>query len=255
MDLPEKWQEHDEVTALIKSAEEAAVKEATGGLVNKRDELLDQVKKLKDVAKTWKDLDPEKAREALKKVRELGDDKLIEEGKIEELLQARTERMKEDFDTQLAQALKMNEELKGELGVKDSALSKSIIEKEIREAVLATGKIFSEAWPDVIHRGMQVFKINDKGVADPRDGDSKLLYGKDGTNALTYREWAESLRETAPYIWDENLPGGSGSSGNTQVGGDGQTFIAISKEDVKDVGKYRAAREKADKAGIPLQIN
>lgn len=249
--LAEGWQENDEVKALIKSAADEAVIEATGGLVSKRDELLTEVKRLKDTAKLYKDLDPEKAREALEKVRELDDKKLITEGKLDELLLQRTERMKEDFDAQLDQLKQVNETLKGELGLKDSALSKSIIEKGIREAVLSTGKVFSEAWSDIIHRGMEVFKVNAKGAAEPRGSEGKLLYGKDGVNPLTYKEWAESLRETVPYIWDENLPGGAGSSGNKSPGGDS---ISISKADSRDVEKYRAAKEEADKAGLPLQV-
>ena len=252
-ELAEGWQEHEDVKALIEAERVKGITSATGGLVSKRDELLAEVHKLKDKMKEFGDLDPEKAKEALAKMEEQGDKKLIDEGKIEELVETRIGRMKDDFSTQLKAQEDARVKDQDQIKYLKNELSETTIEEQIRKAIEKTNvKIHASAWQDIISRGKQVFKINDKGVAEPRDKDGKILIGKDAVNPLTFEEWGESLRETAPHIWDEEPLAGSGSSGNKQSGEGGS--ITLSKADSQDVGKYRQARELAEKKGVPLQV-
>ena len=64
--------------------------------------LNDEMKTLKEQLANFSDIDPAKAKEAMQKLQDMQDKKLIDSGQIDELLKARTERMQADFDGKIA---------------------------------------------------------------------------------------------------------------------------------------------------------
>ena len=227
VELPENWTEMKEVKDHIAQSVSGAVETSTEGLVNKRDELLTEVKKFKDIAKTFEGIaDPEKAREALKKVQELEDEELIEAKEFDKLFDKKTERMKADHETQLASLTTKFESLQVEVGVYKGKLGEVTIEGGIRDAAMKVegSKVYDKAWPDIIARGKRVFALNDKGEAEPRDINGNIIYGKDATTPMTFDEWAEGLKEDAPHFWEAGSQGGAGTLTNDDASRKGKTL-------------------------------
>lgn len=173
------------------------------GLKSKNSELIGKEKQLKDALKQYDGLDLEAAKEALRLKQELVDKKLIESGKLDELVNQRTERMKSDYDKkiqelsqQASQAQDFANRFKGR-----------VLSDEIRSAASLLGVIPS-AIEDAIYRGRELFTVDDEGKVIPKESA-----GLDAKGApLTTKAWLESMKETAPHWFP--VPKGGGASGS-----------------------------------------
>jgi hypothetical protein len=58
----------------------------------------------------YKGVDPEKYKQISKQIQDLEDKKLLDAGKVEELLNQKTEKMKNDYETRLEALSKAKEE-------------------------------------------------------------------------------------------------------------------------------------------------
>lgn len=198
-------------------------------------------KTLSELKKQLGDTDPAKAREALAKLQELEDKKLIDEGKVEELLRSRTERLVKDFEQKLA-------DRDGKLTAAEKRLAELVIDNELR-AVGASKKVRAEAMEDFLERGRKVYRLVD-GKAVPMQGD-QVVFGKKPNEPMSMDEWADSLTPKAPHLFEGSSGGGANNSGG---GGGPRGPHTISKEDAKDRHKYAAASAAAAKAGQSLEI-
>lgn len=79
-------------------------------------------------------LDPAKARDALEQIQKLQDKKLIDEGKLEELLAHRTERLRADHENQIKAFNKQLEDGKGMSDRLTAQLSELLIDNAVRSA-------------------------------------------------------------------------------------------------------------------------
>lgn len=234
--LPENWSDNPEVKALVTQSIQDAVGRETQGLVSKRDELLDEVKKFKGIAKSFEGLgDIEEAKAALQKVRDLEEEQLKAANKFDELFEKKTERMKEDHGVQVKKLADNVEGLQTELSVYKSKLGEVTIEGGIRDAALEIeSKVYDKAWPDLMARGKAIFKLNEKGESEPRDANGNIIYGKDATTPITFKEWMESLVESAPHFFDARNRGGAGVLANTDTGRKGKTLDDQLAEAIKN---------------------
>lgn len=188
-------------------------------LMKEREELTKKLEKLGDPAEI----------EAMrKKLQALDDKKLIEEGKLDEVVNQRTERMRQDFENQIKQLTAAIDEREKKLSSTNQRLSEVLIDGEITKAVNGVGVVKKEAMRDILARGRATWHLDDEGKPTPKEGD-KLLYGKDGLKALTFDEWAQALILTAPFLFEES--GGGGAGGGANSGGRGAGFRG-SKEEV-----------------------
>ncbi len=210
----------------------------------------DENKKLKsDLQATidkYKDIDPERAREAQKKLDEIEEKNLLDAGKVDELVAVKVERMKTDYENQITAFNKRIAGLEDENRGHHSRLSELLIDSAIREVALANG-VKKAALPDVISRGKQVWTLKDN-VPTPMKGD-QILYGKDPNKPLQMDEWVTGLQQEAAHLFE---PSSGGGAQNTQQGN--SRVVRISREDARVTSKYRAAREQAAKLGVELQI-
>lgn len=180
--------------------------------------LANEARSLQDKMKQYKDIDPEKWKEAqaaLEKVQELEDKKLIDEGKVDELLAQRTERMQQSYEQRLDKLMTDKELLTGERDTFKNRLSQSLIDSTITAAISEAGIPRKGAIPDILARARQDWSLDEKGDLVPmRDG--VLLYGDDTKNPLTPKEWSASLLQTAGHLFEPNAGGGaSGGTGNS----------------------------------------
>lgn len=206
IDLPE-----DKLAALKETfatkAKEAIDQEVTG-LKEKNSELLGQNKALKTDFKQLqaqlegidlnaiKGLDLGAVRGLLEKASKDEETRLIAEGKIDEVLNRRTERFRQDVEKQLqAKETEIQKHIEAKKKLASRALSDAILQAASKVGALP------EAMEDIVERARRAgWTVTEDGDVVALDGDEPIL-GKDGKTPLTPVEWAESLREIAPHLW------------------------------------------------------
>lgn len=214
MSLKPRVQSLDEVPESVRSfyseAEGGGFALAVEGMVPKsrldefRDTNIALRREQEELRKKFEGVDPEAAREALARVQRERDKKLIDAGKLDELVAERVAAMKSDFDRQLAA-------LTGDRDKMAGRLSELVIDTAIRDAAAKSG-VRATAIDDVLLRGRQVFRLAD-GQAVAMDGD-KPIYGKAG-EPMSVAEWVGNLTAAAPHLFEPSRGGGApqGSGG------------------------------------------
>jgi hypothetical protein len=236
-----------EVAALIA----AAVKESNAALEANRNEILGEAKTLKqqvaDMTKTWDGLDPEAVRNIMGRMENDEETKLLAEGKMDEVIERRTERLKADYGNQIENLTKTTAEKDAALESAQGRIKGLMVEGSLRSAASELGLIPS-AVDDALHRAMNVFSVNDKNKLIAKDADGSTIFGKDGKNPISPAEWLDTMKESAPHWFP--APNGAGAGGGQGRGGS----HTITREQARNVPVYRAAKDAAEKAGASLQI-
>lgn len=154
-------------------------------------------------------IDPAVARELLAKAQAEKDKKLIDAGKVDELVAQRVDAMRKDFESQLTGETTKSQKLQ-------SQLENLLIDGAIRDAAAKAG-VRASAVEDVLLRGRTVFKLVD-GKAVPMQGDQPI-FGKTG-DAMGMDEWVAGLTTNAPHLFEPNRGGGAaGGSSTAGIGG------------------------------------
>ena len=167
----------------------------------------------KALAEKFQDIDPEKAREAMKKAEELADKELIDKNKIEELVLRRTERMKAAHDQQISGFNTKIKELEDSNRRQEARLSEVLIEDALRQVALKPEIGFRpEAMRHLILSGREIWKIQD-GKPVPTRADGTVIYGKDPNVPMSMEEWVTGLRSEFPYLFGESGGGGTPHGG------------------------------------------
>lgn len=177
------------------------IAEQVAGLKNKNSELIGKEKELKTKLAEFDGIDPQTVKAMLKNFADQEEAKLIAEGKMDDVLAKRTERMKADHDKQTAK-------LQGDLDKVNARVAK-FAERALSASVREVGaalNIHASAYDDALLRAKSLFDVDDDGNAIARDG----VFGKDG-KPLTLKEWFEGMKETAPHWFP--APSGGGSQG------------------------------------------
>lgn len=196
---------------LLQEAIDKALEEQVSGLKNKNSELIGKEKKLKaeidELKKKFDGLDPEVIRDLISKAQNDEEGKLIAEGKIQEVVDRRTERMQADYKKQLEAKEKTLQELQ-EFSKK---FKNQVLDSALRDAALKAG-VLPEAAEDAVLRGRLIYTVD--GLGHPvamKDGEP--IMGKDGKSPMPLTEWAEDLRETAPHLWPQAKGGNASGPG------------------------------------------
>lgn len=198
----------------IKAAIQAAVDEAVKGLKDKNAELIKDKKDLKDELGSLKSkvdgLDLDAIKVLLDKSNQDEESKLIAEGKIEEVIQKRTEKMREEHD----KVLKAEKERADKAETYANKFRQSVIQGQIVQAAVEMGAL-NEATADIAFLAQSQFSLDENGKAVSVDANGEVVIGKDGTNPVTPKEWVEGLRESKPYFWPKANGSGSHGSGTS----------------------------------------
>ncbi|MGU3088467.1 hypothetical protein, partial [Acinetobacter baumannii] len=194
----------------IKAAIQDAVDEAVKGLKDKNAELIKDKKELKDELGSLKSkvegLDLDAIKVLLDKSNQDEESKLIAEGKIEEVIQKRTEKMREEHD----KVLKAEKERADKAEAYAEKFKKSVVQSQIVQAAIEL-EALPEATPDIAFLAQTKFALDENGKAVAVDENGDVVIGKDGQTPMTPKEWVESLREQKPYYWPK--PNGMGAPG------------------------------------------
>jgi hypothetical protein len=196
--------------------------------------------------KTFEGMDAEAAREALEQMQAMKDKKLIDAGKIDELLADRTERMRADYDSQVTAALTARDAAIKKESVATGKLSAVVIDNAIQSNVSGVATVRKGAMFDILNRAREVWKLDDNGTPVPYKGDGTVMYGKDGENALTMGEWAQGLRAECGYLFEGNAGGGAGGNddehGNVTIVNRGDTDAMSNNLEGIAAGTVRVAQ-------------
>lgn len=185
----------------------AAVAKEVAGLKAKNEELLGKVKTSTEQLKAFEGIDPVKTRELLSRFENDEEAKLIADGKISDVIDKRTEKLRQEAERKVAEAT-----AKAEAATKRAlAFQGRVLDDAIRAAAAAAG-IHKHAIDDALFRGRSMFALDEGGQAVQIGSDGHPVLGKDGKTPFSPAEWLESMKEAAPH-WFPAQGSGSGSSG------------------------------------------
>lgn len=237
----------EELQALITSDETAAnfvktlvskeVETQVSGLKSKNEELLNEKKSLQ--AKLTGIPTPEEFEEFKKMKAQLEsseDARLIAQGKMDEVILKRTERVRADFETKLVETsteLSKAKEFNNHISQQFNAY---VVEDNLRKEAIAAG-VLPHALDDAVRRAAGIFSMDTDKTIVARDKDGNLI-SRDG-KTLTPKLFVESLKETAPHFWPASK--GSGLVGFT---GEGDDAALLKLADQGDMTSYMNRRRK-----------
>lgn len=178
---------------------------------------IDLKKQVEALTERFDGIDPEEARKLAEKAQRDKDKKLIDAGKVDEIVTERVNAAKAGFD-------KERKTLEDSNRKQAIQLEGLLIDNAVREASSKSG-VRSSAVDDVLLRARQVFKVVD-GKAVGFDGD-KELYGAKG-DPMTVAEYiGTKLTEAAPHLFEPSQGGGSKKVDASSSGSSGK----ISRDD------------------------
>lgn len=193
-----------EVQAQIAAAVEAAV----GGLKTKNSELLGKLKAAGENAARFEGIDPDAVRNILSKFANDEEAGLIAAGKIDEVLDKRTTRMKAGFEQETAKERAAREAAE----TRADKFSRRVLENGIRAEAAAAG-LHQYAIDDALLRASATFKLDDEG--NPVAVED--AFGKDG-KPLTLKEWFSDMKDKAPHWFPASANGGGAQQSNVTMG-------------------------------------
>ena len=195
-----------------------AVEKEVAGLKAKNAELLDKVKSSAEALKAFDGIDAAKTREMLARFENDAEAKLIAEGKMSEVINARTEKLRLDYEKKLAE-----EQGKATAAIERAkAFQGRVLDDEIRAAAAKAG-IHAHAVDDALFRGRAMFTLGEDGKAVQMGQDGTPVLGKDGKSYFSPAEWLDGMKEAAPH-WFPNGSSGGGAGGDNGGSGSAKTI-------------------------------
>ena len=229
----------DTLTASI----DEKISEATSGLKGKNEELLDEKKKLGKVLKNFENVDPEKAKEALKFLEENEYAQMIKDGKVDEIIEKKTSQMRSDHEAAVSELSTKLTETEDSGRLYKNMYEKKMIEDNLRKVAIEAG-VRPEAVSDILMRGLTVFSLDDKEGVEARDGEGKLVKTADD-KVLTAKLWIDKFKESAPHYFPESESAGAhgGKKGRDDL--DVAITAAAKKGDMTEYRRLKAKKKKA----------
>lgn len=238
----------------VQVAIQKAVDEQVKGLKTKNDELIQKNTGLKDelngLKQKFDGIDFSAIKELLGKASMDEEAKLIAEGKLDEVIAKRTEKMRQEHEKQLTSETSRADKAE----VYANNFKESVVRAQVAQEFVALGGR-PEAAEDVANLALSQLKIDDNGKAVAFDDKGEVVIGKDGKTPFGAKDWAESLKENRSFYFIQ--PQGMGGTGNRS--GQEQTNIlkADGSVNLTKLGQLKnenpaLAKELAAKHGINL---
>lgn len=146
-------------------------------------------------------------REIAQKVK---DGELTGSDQIEKAVSERLAKVKEGFEQNQKAERDQRTKAERERDEARAELERTHIRSAITQVVIDPNSgVRADALPDIIERANKLFRWKD-GRPVPMNGES-IVYGPDGADPMTPKEWLAQLRDEAPYFFAGN--GGGGANG------------------------------------------
>ena len=235
--------EDPEVQAELKALLEQQVNSAVAALKAKNDELISEKRKLQEQTAEFADFDKDTLKNYIARLKNDEEARLIAEGKVGDVIDRRTERMRESYQSQIAENQKLAQEWQSKYGDLEQKFNYTRIDSALRDAALSANVVPS-AIDDIITRGRGAFEIDANGNIISKDkytGDIKI--GADGKNPYGALDFISDLKKVAPHFWPQTQSGGF--SGATA--GDVATRMQSALNGPGGFDEYRKLRAKMKK--------
>ena len=174
------------------------------------DDLLAEIKELRDVAQKVKD------------------GKIKGSDQIEVEVNSRTEAMKRAHDETVQNLTRDALKWKTAAETVDHKYRQSVIEAAVS---IAAGDpkvgVNPKAMPHILSAARGVYVVDDNGKMLPKDSGGNTIWSEDGTTPMTISEWLKKLRSTDEYFFLGSSGGGAGG-GN----GDGKGMGGLSQAEI-----------------------
>lgn len=159
-----------------------------------------------ELAKKYKDIDPDRYLELAAKAKELEGKETVTKAEMEELVQSRIAQTVAEYKDQISKAEELSKKLRGQL-------SEALIDNQVRTLGIKYG-VREAADTDLVNRARATFRLDEEtNTPVPYDGEN-VIYGKDGRNPLTVDEWMAQQREKeATHLFNKSTGSGAPGSG------------------------------------------
>lgn len=224
-------------TVTLSKAELESLKSSIVKLESKRDELINENKSFKEQMKAWEGLDPDSVRGMLQNLENDEEKKLIAEGKFDDVIKKRTEKISAEFGGKISTLEKERDQFRAQAEQYQSIISNMAIDTNIVENFVRE-KGLESAIEDVKYRAKATWRYED-GELIPRDKNGEIIQGENGV--LTPAEWVKNLKKTAPHLFPESVSGGASGS-NSKGGANTLEERMIAARKAGDVREYRRLR-------------
>ncbi|MDY7389787.1 hypothetical protein ROO97_19180, partial [Acinetobacter baumannii] len=158
-------------------------------LQSERDAAKNAKLELQKLQKQFEGIDPEIVKKVFAQIDQDEEAKLIAEGKVNEVIQKRTEKMREEHE----KLLKAEKERADKAEAYAQKFKQSVIQSQIVQAAVEL-EALPEATADIAFLAQSKFALDENGKAVAVDENGEVVIGKDGQTALSPKEWVESLR-------------------------------------------------------------
>jgi hypothetical protein len=148
--------------------------------------------------------DPEKFKAELEALRavdqQVKDGKLTSSKAIDEEVSRRLNEGKTGYETQIKTLASERDNERRSRETVEQKYKRSIIDREVTNAALSgEAGINPAALPDILTRAHGIFQVGDNDALVAKKGDT-ILYGSDGVNPLSPKEWLKKLVLEAPHF-------------------------------------------------------
>lgn len=183
-----------------------------GALEREREKSRAEEKARKALEARWEGLDAEEVRKLLERLGGDEEAQLIKAGKIDVVVERRTEKQRQAHD----KALKAEAATALKEKARADRFAQRVLDNDIRQAATKAG-LHANAIDDALFRARTIFSLNEEGAAvQVKDGE--VVLGKDTKTPYSPTEWLESMRETAPHWFPAGNAGGGGQGGKVPAG-------------------------------------
>lgn len=171
-------------------------------LTKRQEELLATAEKFKDI-----DLEKySRAMEELSKIDELEDAEMLKKGKFPQVMEKRTQKLRDDYEKTLKQLTTERDNAKTEAQKLREDHHGLLIDTTVQSQLGEIGVVRKNAMAHLLHLGRQTFTVGDEGQVVAREGQQNSK-----GEPLTFKDWGEHLLKEHEFLFES--AGGSGSGG------------------------------------------
>lgn len=219
-----------------------AVDSATSGLKTKNDDLLKDIKAKNEHLAKFEGIDPDKFKQIFANISASEEAKLLSEGKVDEVLNRRTDKMRADSEAKEGEYKKQLGEYQGKVSDLQQKLNNKQLADAFRDECIKQD-VLPEAYDNVIRDAMEMFRVMEDDAIEARDKNGNLIKTKEDY-ILTPERFVHGLQATKAFYFKGSVGGGSG--GTRQLTKDNalaRMNAAIAGPDGKmDMVAYRKAK-------------
>ena len=177
------------------------------------------MKEMGTLASKFEGIDVDTYKEMSAKQEQMRSKKLIDAGKIDELLEEKTKQMREVHNKELNKTTEVNQSLQDQL-------AKLVIDNAVRDSATKAG-VVDTGMDDILLRSKSVFSLVE-GKAVPTDAQGNTIFGHGTSEPMSVKEWVNAQMDVAPHLFKSSSGGGS-LHGTRPSGTQSQNLSSIQK--------------------------